>query len=142
MSEPTTSWIPEASAHHWAGTLSQTIRSAIESVESMHGPEALRTLKRTLEEYEASPVARPREIVAYAVLDALGDCYAIRPDRIRAERARSDAIDYLNGAATCGHPNATTWVLKRLPFRMICIDAEERDALLEDGTPVLDREPS
>ena len=127
--------------HYWLGMLSQTVRGAIEDVEALRGPDALRALKRSLAEYEASPVHRPREIVSYAVVDALGECYAMAADFVEAYKRKAQAEDYLFEAQSCGHPKAGPWVRERLPLRVLTVDADERDALLEDGTPVLEREP-
>ena len=81
------------------------------------------------------------EIVAYAVKDATGECYAIRPSQAEAEIAAEVGRAYLHGAETCGHPLAPGWVAERLPLQIVGLDAEEHADLLDEGTPTLDREP-
>lgn len=134
------------SPHYWLGVLAQAVRGAVDELERVERPmkprEVARTLTRVLREFESSPaVHSERVIVAYAIVDALDECYAIRSDRLTGEVARGQAVDYLFGAESSGHPAAGGWVAKRLPFALIMVTAEEREAYLEEGTPVLDREP-
>ena len=130
------------SPHFWLGSLSATVALAIIDLEKgVPTKDIVATLRRSLAEYEASPVHRPREIVAVAVVAANGECYALRDNELHALVAKGHAEDYLFGAQSSGHPASTGWVRERLPFRVIAVDAEERDALLEDGTPILDQEP-
>lgn len=77
----------------------------------------------------------------YAILAADGECYALRDTVVEASAARVQAEEYLHEAASCGHPAAPAWVAARLPFRLVCVSVEKAAELLEDGTPVLDREP-
>lgn len=80
-------------------------------------------------------------MTAFAVLCQLGEAYAIRPTLEEAEEALASAEWYLDGAATCGHSAAGGWLRKRLPLRVVPVDAAQVAELLEEGTPVLDREP-
>lgn len=77
----------------------------------------------------------------YGLFARNGDCYAIRDSMTEAELARLDAARYLDEAATCGHPGAAGWVAKRLPFEVRLLAPGEASLILEDGIPVLDREP-
>jgi hypothetical protein len=135
--------IDERSPDYWLGYLAGSIEGAIRTItDSLRAPEAAADLKRALREWQMSPAARPGVwIAAYAVEDALGEVYAIRDSRVAAEEARSQAYDYLYGAESSGHPRAAGWVAERLPFAVVTITAGERDAIMEEGTPVLDREP-
>jgi hypothetical protein len=129
------------SPHYWLGGLAQTIRYGIEELERRGGDDPRRSMRRALDEYESSTLHRPREIVGLAVVDALGECYAIRTDDLEALRAKGEAELHLFEAESCGHPRAASWVRERLPFRILCVDADERADLLDAGTPVLEREP-
>jgi hypothetical protein len=134
--------IDERSPHYWLGYLVGTMKGVISGIENGRPAQAAADLKRALREYEMSPAARPGAwIVAYALEDATGECYAIRDSRVKIEDARAQGHDYLYGAESCGHPAASGWVSERLPFAVVTITAAERDEILEAGTPVLDREP-
>jgi hypothetical protein len=80
--------------------------------------------------------------VFFAVVDATDEVYAIRPTLDQAQEMALAAIEHLDEAASCGHPAAGSWVRARRPIRVVPMSADERAAALEDGTPVLDREPS
>lgn len=127
----------ERSAHYWCGALSQAIRElgSWEKISADH----LAIAQSALREYEASYVGRPRDIVAFAVMTANGECMAIRQNVTEAIEARMHGVEYLEGAL--GHPRAARWVMERMPLTVIALDSEEWLALLEDGTPMLDREP-
>ena len=128
------------SPHYWLGALWANL-THIERVLAKEGHPEAASLRRALDEYESTTVFdHRREVVALAVKDATGECYAIRDTHEQAEEARASAINYLHGAETCGHPLAAGWVAKRLPFRVVMVTAEEREELLEQGTPTLDRE--
>lgn len=86
-------------------------------------------------------VERMGDFGGYGVFDELGECYALRDVEDQARLARVEAEEYLHEAARCGHPLAERWASSRLPITMRAITVSERAAALEDGTPVLDREP-
>lgn len=129
--------VEESAPFYWLGYLGEKLRMIAEAHE---GTEMGRDVRRVLREFESAPL-NGRETVAFAVIDAREEVYAIRETRAEAERARSAAYDYLFGAASCGHPSAPGWVEQRLPFAVLTITEEERIEMLENGTPTLDREP-
>lgn len=70
-----------------------------------------------------------------------GEPQAIRESFDEAFRvANIDAELYYDDAATCGHDRGPKYAASKLPCIVRPITAEERDQILEDGTPVLDRE--
>lgn len=77
----------------------------------------------------------------FAVLDALGECYAIAETRTRAEFFIAVAEDYLDEALASGHPRAPEWVGGREPFRIEEVSEERVREIREEMTPVLEREP-
>jgi hypothetical protein len=77
----------------------------------------------------------------YAIVDALGEVYALRQSVDAAFTAKRQAEEYLDEARSCGHAAAPSWVSERLPFTIKTVSVSERAAALDDGTPVLDREP-
>jgi len=86
-------------------------------------------------------VERFGDFWGYGVFDALGECYALRDTEDEARLAKVDADLYLHEATRCGHPLAEGWARQRLPLAIRTLTVSERAAALEDGTPVLDREP-
>jgi hypothetical protein len=82
--------IDERSPHYWLGYLVGTMKGVISGIENGRPAQAAADLKRALREYEMSPAARPGAwIVAYALEDATGECYAIRDSRVKIEDARA-----------------------------------------------------
>jgi hypothetical protein len=130
-----------SSPSYWNGMLAETIRGAALEISAGRPEEARKSLERCQAEYESSPVARPREVVGYALMTATGECMAIRYDYMEAITARDQALDYLLAAESCGHSRAVSWVAERLPIRTLIVDAEEVETIMEEGTPLLDREP-
>lgn len=86
------------------------------------------------------PVEYHAPVVAFAVVSADGQVYAIRETSTDATKALDEARDYLAEAAACGHPNAPSWVMAHFPFRVRALTKAEHDEILADGTPILDRE--
>lgn len=129
----------EANPHYWLGYL----RASLDIIARDHaGTPVGREARRSVREYDSAPLPhRDRKIVAYALLDATDEVYAIRGTQPEIEQAKADAIDYLDGAARCGHPSAPSWAAERLPFTVLTVTEEERIEMLEEGTPTLDREP-
>lgn len=78
---------------------------------------------------------------AFVVEDRQGEAQTIRPTVTEALKGIIDCNDYYHEAETCGHPAAPGWVKKKRPFTIRPITQDEHDRILEDGTPVLDREP-
>lgn len=128
--------VGESDPYFWLGYLSAALKIIARDNPGFVGREAIRAVR----EYESSPVLS-RETVAFAVLDAEEECYAIRGTREEADLALQHAGEHLYGAATCGHPSASAWVDARLPLAVVTVTEEERIEMLENGTPVLDREP-
>lgn len=81
------------------------------------------------------------DVTLYAVTDQTGDLYGLSETREDAERVLRAASEYLREARDCGHPAAGAWVRKRLPLQVVEITPEDAQELLEEQTPVLDREP-
>lgn len=78
----------------------------------------------------------------YLVESADGEPQAIRDSLGEALHvALVDADAYYDGAATCGHSAGPAYAASKRPFKVRPITAAERDQILDDGTPVLDREP-
>lgn len=81
-------------------------------------------------------------IVGFAVETALGETWAIRPTREAAEHTiKTQAASALDDAYSCGHPRAGAWCNSQEPFRVVPLTWENREDVLADGTPYLDREP-
>lgn len=119
----------------WVGYLGSALESSLEGIEKA-------STRRALREWKTSQAARPEvEVVAFAVVCAQDECYAVRDSLLEAEKARGDATEYLLDAESCGHSLAHGWVAQRLPMSVLGVTSEEREALLDEGTPVLDREP-
>jgi hypothetical protein len=78
---------------------------------------------------------------SFAVRDRVGECYAVRESYAEAVAAKASAADYLYEAAACGHPRAAGWVAERLPLSIVRLTPAEVEAVLDEGVPVLDREP-
>ena len=89
--------------------------------------------------------------VAFVIEDSQGEAQAIRDTFEQAEQAIVECENYYYDAETCGHIPGSggsgqpvdphDWVAKKRPFTIRPITADERDQILEEGTPVLDREP-
>jgi hypothetical protein len=78
----------------------------------------------------------------YAVVDRQDGLYAIEEFESIALIRKAEAAVYLDEAATCGHPDAPSWVNARLPLEVRPVTDEQAEMLVEDhGTPILDREP-
>jgi hypothetical protein len=77
----------------------------------------------------------------YAVEDATGTVLAICDEREEAEEAVRDGELYYDDAACCGHPSASAWVRERLPISFRIVTVEEAEAMREEATPLLEREP-
>lgn len=77
----------------------------------------------------------------FVVEAATGEAQAMRETRAGAVAAIDQAEMYWDEAATCGHPDAPGYVALKYPFRIRQITRQEWDDILEDGQPVLDREP-
>lgn len=86
------------------------------------------------------PVEYHAPIVAFAVEAATGEVYAIRETSTDAATAAEDARRYIGEGGSCGHPDAPSWAMKQLPFRVRALTKAEHDEILADGTPTLDRE--
>jgi hypothetical protein len=82
-----------------------------------------------------------RNFGGFAVLDALGECYAIRDTFHDATTARAQADEHLADALGSSHPRAASWVAERRPLRIESISADRARELREDGPLVLEREP-
>lgn len=80
-------------------------------------------------------------VVAFALVAANGETYAIRATEEAAEAARGPAKAYLDSAYASAHPAAGAWCNAREPFRVVALTFEEREERLEDEV-VLDREPT
>lgn len=82
------------------------------------------------------------EFGGYVLVDATGELLALTDDRdelldVWMPRARA----YFAEAASCGYPGAAGWAARREPLTVRIVSTETRDELLEDGTPLLQREP-
>lgn len=77
----------------------------------------------------------------FVVEDANGEAQALRNTQAEADKALADTEAYYYDAETCGHTDAPRWVAKKRPFRIRQITRAEAEQILEDGTPVIDREP-
>jgi len=93
--------------------------------------------------HEGSQMLRERlqRFEGYAISDRLGEIYALRHTYQEGQDAARQAEEYLDGAATCGHPAAASWAAERLPIVVRPVSAIEWADALEEATPVLDREP-
>lgn len=129
----------ERTAHYWVGALRQALAQAADDLDAAGADSS--SVRRALREYDSSDTARPRRVTGWAVMAANGECYALRSTYVDAEQARTEAGEYLYEAIGSGHPRARGWVNERLPFAVVMVDDQERAYLVEQGTPVLDREP-
>jgi hypothetical protein len=78
----------------------------------------------------------------WAVKCQRGEVYAIEETYARAVAQADSAQEFLLGALDCGHPRARSWVKARLPITCTKITRHEAYELrMEEGVPVLDREP-
>lgn len=80
--------------------------------------------------------------VAFALVAANGEVYAIRDSQEAAEAMRPAAEGYLDDAYASAHPAAGAYCNARTPFRVEALTFEEHEEALEDGPGLLDREPS
>lgn len=143
MHDPSVQRLDGRSADFWVGYLESATTHASEDLDRGEDPGAVaKSLNRALREFKSSQAARPDvEIIGFAVVDALGECYALRKDLSDAIKAQGDAADYLLGATDSGHPRANGWVRERLPLAIVGVTDEEFDEHMSNGTPTLDREP-
>ena len=70
----------------------------------------------------------------FAVRDALGEYVAVEETADAAAAAGVRYEDYLDGAATCGHPAGPRWAAARLPVEVEEIP-EERAAEIRESLP-------
>lgn len=129
--------VGEKDPHYWLGYLAASLKVIARDAA---GTRVAREAERVVAEFESRPTEH-RQTVAFAVVDALGECYAIRGTRDEANAALAAASDHLTEALGSGHVAAAKWVAEREPFGLLTITEEERIEMLEEGTPVLDREP-
>jgi hypothetical protein len=73
--------------------------------------------------------------------NALGEALALFEAREAQDYWIDAAKRYYDDAATCGHPSAAAWLAERAPLIVRGISCDERDDILAEGTPVLQREP-
>jgi hypothetical protein len=72
--------------------------------------------------------------------NALGEALAVFEAREAQDYWIEAAKRYYDDAATCGHPSAAAWLAERAPLIVRGISCEERELILGDGPPVLQRE--
>ena len=78
----------------------------------------------------------------WLVVSATGEPQALRDTFAEAAEAVVHAENYWALAAACGHPSAPGYVQRLYPFRVRAMpDAEAEQFLLDEPTPILDREP-
>lgn len=77
----------------------------------------------------------------YVIEDARGEALALCDEHDDVDKWMLEARAYFAEAWGCGHPAAGPWVAERLPVTSRVLTVEEREEILEDGTPTLQREP-
>lgn len=85
--------------------------------------------------------ARNVDKVGYVLWNAAGEALAVVDTLDEAVRASHDAAVYYADAIASGHPAARAYVRDRLPTSARAITAAQRETILADGTPILQREP-
>lgn len=148
--------LPEAGCDYWLGFLTSAIGGTLRTIDEVDGSgqriyepdaaldqirRALDWLERSACPVEAATEQADRQYVGFVVEDVDGEAQAIRKTWAEADNALNDVEAYYYEAETCGHPRARGWVEAKRPFTIRQITRAERDEILENGTPIIDREP-
>lgn len=77
----------------------------------------------------------------YVIETATGEALALCEERESIPMWLTTAHEYFAEAEVCGHHAAPGWVAERFPLQHRPVTIAERESILEDGTPTLQREP-
>lgn len=145
---------------YWLGWLAATIQNTLVDLELVHDPDGenarplmsrddvTASLRDKWDIFLQSEVGQriavhmdERTLAGFVVEAADGEPQALRRTLTEAEQALADVDGYWSEAERCGHPSAPGYVAALRPFRIRQITKAEREQILEDGVPTIDREP-